>query len=294
MNDIPRAASWIWLSIAAAVATMALKAYAAVASGSVGFLSDAMESVVNLVAAVVTLVALRWSESPPDEEHPFGHAKGELLAALAEGVLVTLAGVAIVVASIERMLHPVVVASSAGALAASTVATAINAAVGLTLLRIGKRAQSAALTADGHHLLTDVWTSLAVMAGVGLMWLTGRAWLDAAVAAVVALLVLRTGWRILHDALGGLVDRRLPPERALIVHQALEPFVAQGVRCGEIRTRQAGREMFINLSIQVPGAWTVRAGHDVAHAIEDAVAARLPRARVETHVEPIEDVAIAR
>jgi cation diffusion facilitator family transporter len=282
----PRASSWIWLSIAAAISTMALKAGAAAVSGSVGLLSDALESGVNLVAAVVTMFALRWSAAPPDAEHPYGHGKGELLAALLEGALVLVAGVAIIATAVDRFLHPTPMGSVPLGLVLSMVAAAINGAVGATLVRVGKKARSTALEADGHHLLTDVWTSVAVVLGLGLVLLTGKTWLDPLCAVLVALLVLRTGFRILRSASGGLVDSQLGPAEQALVDGALAPFRTDGVAFSAIRTRQAGRHVFVHLTVRVPGSWTVHKAHDLADRVENAVAAVLSEATVDTHVEP--------
>lgn len=279
--------SWMWLSLGAAIATIGIKSAAASVSGSVGFFSDALESLVNLVAAIVTLLALRWSEAPPDEQHPFGHAKGELLAALLEGALVFLAGVAIIYASIHRFMHPAPIAHLPLALALSAVAALINGAVGATLVNVGRAQKSNALEADGHHLLSDVWTSAAVAVGVGLVYLTGRAWLDPTSATLVALWVLRTGFDILSKAARGLVDSRSDPEDRASVARALSHFKEGEVAFRTVRTRRAGREVFIHLTILVPGEWTVRQGHDFADKVERAIAEELPFATVETHIEPL-------
>lgn len=283
-----RATSWIWLSIAAAVTTILLKSIAAYVSASVGLLSDAMESVVNLVAAVVTMFALRWSEAPPDDDHPYGHAKGELLAVLLEGVLVFTAGIAIFWTSTNRLLHPIPLESAPLGILLSALATVVNAGVGLTLLRVGKKIRSSGLQADGHHLLTDVWTSVAVMVGLGLVTVTHVSWLDPAAAALVALFVLYTGFKILRGAVGGLVDTRLGPVEQALVEEALTPFREDGVEFAAIRTRQAGKHMFINLIVRVPGSWSVVKAHTLADRVEQALATALEHAIVDTHVEPLD------
>jgi cation diffusion facilitator family transporter len=168
----------------------------------------------------------------------------------------------------------------------SMVAAAINGAVGATLVRVGKKARSTALEADGHHLLTDVWTSVAVVLGLGLVLLTGKTWLDPLCAVLVALLVLRTGFRILRSASGGLVDSQLGPAEQALVDGALAPFRTDGVAFSAIRTRQAGRHVFVHLTVRVPGSWTVHKAHDLADRVENAVAAVLSEATVDTHVEP--------
>ncbi len=286
--NLTKVSTWMWLSVAAAVATIGLKSWAALLSGSVGFLSDAMESAINLVAAVVTMFALRWSEAPPDEEHPFGHAKGELLAALLEGTLVLVAGLAIVATSIERFLHPMRIERVPVAMALSAAAAAINALVGSTLVSIGRKRRSVALEADGHHLLTDVWTSLAVIAGVGLVSVTGLLWLDPLSAALVAGWVVRTGGRILRRAMGGLVDSRLGPREVTSLEQALAPFESRGIEFKSVRTRNAGSHLFVHLTLCVPATWSVRKAHDLADEVERALATTLGLASVYTHIEPLE------
>ncbi len=226
------ASSWIWLSIAAAVVTMALKSVAAALSGSVGVLSDALESGVNLTAALVTMFALRWSAQPPDAEHPFGHAKGELLAALLEGLLVLVAGGAIAAVAVNRFVHPIELASAPLGLVLTVVATVVNGAVGLTLVRVGKRLQSTALEADGHHLMTDVWSSVGVI--VGRLGVLHRppAVVDPVAAVVVAVLVLGTGVRILQQAMGGPSTRSSGQLSAPRSRPALRPFRDRGIDLG--------------------------------------------------------------
>ncbi len=282
------ATTWIWLSIGAAVATIALKSAAAAMSGSVGVLSDALESGVNLIAAIVTLLALRWSAAPPDAEHPFGHAKGELLAALFEGLLVLVAGLSIFAVAIDRAIHPVPLSSGVISAALTIVATVINGAVGFTLVRVGRSLKSSALEADGHHLMTDVWSSVGVLVGLGLSLVTGIRWFDPLSAAVVAVLVLRTGLTILKQAMVGLVDTQLAGRDAAAVEHALEPFRARGVEFTTLKSRVAGRHVFVHLTLRVPGKTSVFEAHQLADEVEQAVGGAFELAIVETHVEPIE------
>ena len=281
--------SWILLSVVAAIVTMAIKVFAAVATNSVGFLSDAMESGVNLVAALVALYALHWSEAPADQGHPFGHAKGELLAALLEGVLVCFAGLAIFAAAFERVAHPSPMARVPLGALLSGIAALINGAVGLTLLRKGRRQRSPALEADGHHLLTDVWSSIAVIVGVGLAAVTRISWFDPLSAAIVALVVLRAGYLILRKTLRGLVDAKLDPQDEATVDRTLDPFRGSDVTFGPVRARQAGRATFVNLTVRVPGTWSVGDAHMLADRIEAAIAEQVPFSTVDVHVEPREE-----
>lgn len=278
---------WIVLSVGAAIVTMAIKVVAAVATNSVGFLSDAMESGVNLVAALVTLYALRWSEAPADKGHPFGHAKGELLAALLEGVLVSFAGLAILGTAVERFAHPASISQIPLGSALSALASLVNGAVGVTLVRIGRKKRSPALEADGRHLLTDVWSSAAVIVGVTLTLVTKVAWLDPLSAALVAVVVLRTGYQILKKTMGGLVDARLDPQDERAIDQILDAFRAPGIEFDPVRARQAGRATFVNLTVRVPGAWSVEVAHALADRIELAIGEKVQFATVDVHVEPL-------
>jgi cation diffusion facilitator family transporter len=298
MNSLPKtianapsasaASRWIWLSIAAAIVTISLKSYAAYVSQSVGLLSDAMESCVNLVAAVVTMLALKWSEAPPDAEHPFGHAKGELLAALLEGALVFVAGFAILVTSVFRFVHPAPIEQASLGVGISLVATLVNGVVGLTLLRVGKKLRSSALEADGAHLLSDVWVSIAVTIGVTLAVYTGKVWLDPLSAVLVALLVLRIGYRIVKQAISGLVDEGLGPEEAAALESALKPFRNDGVAFSAVRSRHAGKHAFVSLIMHVPGEWSVHQAHELADRVEGEIGTALEYANVDIHVEPLQ------
>ena len=281
------AISWMALSIATALTTMALKTIAAALSGSVGILSDALESGVNLVAACVTLVALHWSAKPPDETHPFGHAKGEGLATLFEGLLVLLAGIAIIATSVDRLLHPADLQRTLSSTILTGAATALNGIVGALLVRAGKKLRSHAVEADGQHLLTDVWTSIGVIIGMSLAAKTGLGWIDPLCAALVAVMVLWTAVRILQRAMPTLLDSTLGPSEAAAVDLALEPFRKRGVVFAEIRSRTAGRHVFVHIKLQVPAETTVLDAHNLADEIERAVEGQLDIATVETHVEPL-------
>lgn len=281
------ASSWIKLSLAAAVVTIAMKSAAAFATNSVGLLSDALESGVNLVAAIVTLIALRWSEAPPDKGHPFGHGKGELLAALVEGTLVGIAGLAICGTALERFVHPADIKSVTFGTALSTAAGVVNGVVGYTLVREGRKLRSSALEADGHHLLTDVWTSVAVIVGVALAVVTRIPWLDPLCAAVVSVLVVRTGYRILAKAASGLVDAKLSEDDEAAIMRALAPFEEQGAKCTKVRTRQAGRHRFVHVIVRVPPDWSIQRAHDLSDEVERAVKRELSDVIVDTHVAPM-------
>jgi len=279
----------LWLSIAAAVATITLKTAAWLLTGSVGLLSDAAESVVNLVAAIVAMLALRWATKPADEEHAYGHAKAEYFSAGVEGALILVAAVTIAATAINRLLHPQAIEDVGVGLAVSVVASLINLGVGWLLLRTGRRERSIVLEADGKHLITDVWTSVGVVIGVAGVAITGWERLDALVALAVAVNIVVSGSGLVRRSVGGLMDRALgEPEREQI-QQALAPFVCDGVGFHALRTRQAGSRAFVSLHVLVPGAWTVQRGHDIVEDVEAALRERLPYATVFTHLEPIED-----
>ena len=279
----------LWLSIAAAVATIALKLTAWALTGSVGLLSDAAESVVNLVAALVAMAALRWAVKPADEDHAYGHAKAEYFSAGVEGALILVAAVAIAVAAVGRLLHPQPLESVGIGLLVTAVATVINLVVGLTLLRAGRRARSIVLEADGKHLITDVWTSIGVIIGVAGVAITGWERLDPIVALAVAANILVAGGGLLRRSAGGLMDRALEEPDLEEIRDVLAKFERDGVRFHALRTRQAGSRRFISVHVLVPGAWTVQRGHDLVEHVEGSLCSRLPGASVFTHLEPAED-----
>ncbi|MBM7458597.1 cation diffusion facilitator family transporter [Rhodococcus coprophilus] len=275
------------LSVAAALATMAMKALAAVLTGSVGLLSDALESGVNLVAAVVGLIALRVAAKPADYNHQFGHGKAEYLSAAVEGTMIFVAATAILWSSVDRLLHPQAVEQPGIGLALSTGASVINLAVGLALLRAGRRHRSITLVADGNHLLTDVWTSVGVLAGVALVVLTGWDVLDPIVAILVAVNILRIGYELVKQSVMGMLDVVLPDEDVAAVDAILDRYrEGNSVVILPPRTREAGRQRFVYLTVRVPGDWTVRAGHDLLDRLEADLRGALPGTAVFTHLEP--------
>jgi cation diffusion facilitator family transporter len=288
MND-SRLFRLLWLAVAAAVATIALKTTAWLLTGSVGLLSDAAESVVNLVAALVGLAALRWAIVPADEEHAYGHTKAEYFSAGVEGALVLVAAISIAVTAVDRLLHPTAIEDVGIGLAVSAAASAINLVVGLLLIRAGRAQRSITLEADGRHLMTDVWTSAGVIAGVAAVAITGWERLDPIIALAVAANIVWTGVTLMRRSIGGLMDRALDEGSRQRIREALRPFEDRGVRFHALRTRQAGRRAFISVHVLVPRAWTVQRGHDEVERVERALRDRLPYATVFTHLEPLED-----
>jgi cation diffusion facilitator family transporter len=279
----------MWLSIAAAAATIALKATAWLLTGSVGLLSDAAESLVNVVAALVAMAALRWATKPADEEHAYGHAKAEYFSAGVEGSLIFVAAVSIAIAAVERLVHPQAIEDAGVGLAVSTGASLINLAVGLLLVRTGRTERSIVLEANGKHLLTDVWTSLGVIIGVAGVAITGWHRLDPLIALAVAVNIVLTGGGLVRRSVGGLMDRALDEPELRQIRDVLSRFEADGVQFHALRTRQAGSRAFLSVHVLVPGAWTVQRGHDVVEEVEAALAEHLPYATVFTHLEPAED-----
>lgn len=284
---------WAWLSVGAAVLTIGLKLGAYLITGSVGLLSDALESVVNLVAAIIAVVALRIAARPADRSHPFGHGKVEYFSAGVEGLMIVVAAALIIWSAVNRLIHPEELEELGVGLAITLVATLINLAVGVILLRVGRAHRSMTLVADGKHLLTDVWTSAGVIVGVGLVALTGWLPLDSLVAIAVGLNILWTGWRLMHQSTQGLMDHAMSEADEAIVVETLTAIRAEYpedvVRFHAIQTREAGQERFVSLHVLVPGDWSVATGYDVLEAVESRLCDALPGATVHTHLEPIDD-----
>jgi cation diffusion facilitator family transporter len=285
------ARSYAFLSIGAALITIALKSTAYLLSGSVGLLSDAMESGVNLVAALVAVWALTLASRPADTEHAYGHSKAEYIASAVEGLLILVAAFSIGWAAIDRLFHLRALEQVWLGLAISIVAAGVNGGVALILLRAGNRLRSITLRADAHHLLTDVWTSVGVVIAVVLVALTGWLILDPLVALLVATNIVWTAIRLLRDTANGVLDHALPTADQTRITAILAPYTGQGLAFHAVRTRIAGQRRFISLHILVPGAWTVQHGHELAEQIEQQIRAALPKSTVFTHLEPKEDAA---
>jgi cation diffusion facilitator family transporter len=294
IGNAPRLVRFAWLSIGAAVVTIGLKLAAWRLTGSVGLLSDALESFVNLAAAAMMLVMITVAARPPDERHAFGYDKAEYFASGAEGVLILLAAAAITWAAVGRLVHPEPLERAGLGLAISVLASAVNLAVARVLLAAGRRHHSIALEADGQHLMTDVWTSAGVLAGIGLVAATGWLPLDPLVALAVAAQIVWTGSKLVRRSWKGLLDAAVPAAELQALHAVLERHAADEIRFHAVRTRQAGARRFVSMHVLVPGAWTVSRGHDLLERIEDEVRRALPNANVSTHLEAIEDPASFR
>jgi cation diffusion facilitator family transporter len=280
-----------WLSIAAAVVTIGLKTTAYLLTGSVGLLSDAVESLVNLAGAVMALAMLSVAARPADEDHAYGHSKAEYFSSGVEGSLILMAALAIAVAAVERLVTPRPLAQVGIGLGIAVAASLVNLAVAVVLLRAGKRYRSVTLEANAHHLLTDVWTSVGVVAGVGAVALTGWIRLDPLVALGVAANIVWTGVGIVRDSVRGLMDAALPADEVALVRQILDAHITGGAQYHALRTRQSGARAFVSFHVLVPGAWTVHRGHGLLEQVEGAIRARLPNATVFTHLESLDDPA---
>ncbi len=280
---------YAWLSIATAVLSIGLKAAAYWLTGSVGLLSDALESGVNLLTAVFALIILTIAAQPPDDEHEYGHSKAEYFSGGIEGSLILVAALAIGYTAVQRLLQPQPLEQVGWGLCVSLVAALGNGLTALVLLRVGRQHNSLALTANASHLLTDVWTSLGVLGGVLAVWLTGWHWLDPVLALLVALHIIRTGVKLLGTAVNGLMDSSLPAAEAAQVRNVLESYCSDEVQYHALRTRQSGANRFVSVHVQVPGHWSVQRGHTLLESIERDLRQAIAPVSVFTHLEPVED-----
>lgn len=279
----------IYLAICAAVVTIGLKIFAWQVTGSVGLLSDAAESLVNLAAAVVALIVVRWAGQPADDDHAYGHEKADYLSAGAEGAMIIVAAIVIAVPAIDRLIHPTALESVGLGLAVTAVAAVINLVVSRLLVRVGREEASMTLVADGRHLFTDVLTSAGVIAGVAVVALTGLERLDPVIALLVAINIVVTGAALVRGALSGLLDHALEPDEIERVESVLDGYREDGLSFHALRTRRAANRAFISLHVLVPGEWSVQQGHDVAEQIESDLRALFETVTIFTHLEPIED-----
>lgn len=280
---------YAWLSVVTSLATIGLKFAAWRLTGSVGLLSDAVESLVNLGAALFALWALVYVAAGVDEDHNFGHEKAEYFSSGLEGALIFVAAGAIIAGAVPRLFDPQPLEQVGLGLLLSVAAAGANAVCAWFLIQGARAHRSITLEADAHHLLSDVWTTLGVLAAVGLVKVTGWWWLDPAVAIVVALQILWTGWRLVHRSFDGLMDKAIPAEERDRLVAILETVKAQGGDYHALRTRQAGRKHHVDVHILVPGSMSVQEGHDLLEALEAEIARQLPTVEFLAHLEPIED-----
>ena len=280
---------YAWLSVATSVVTIALKFSAYYLTGSVGLLSDAVEAIVNIVAALVALAILTYSAAKPDAEHNFGHDKAQYFSSGIEGTLIFVAAAAIIWAAIPRLVTPQPIEQVGLGVALSVLASLANAACAWVMLGAARAHRSITLEADARHLLTDVWTTAGVLAGVLLVKATGWLRLDAIVAILVALQIVWTGWSLIARSFQGLMDRAIPDEDRAAIIEILETVKGQGADYHALRTRVAGAKSFVDVHVLVPGRMSVQAGHDLVEKLENQIRQRLPHVEVLTHLEPLED-----
>jgi cation diffusion facilitator family transporter len=279
-----------WLSIGAALATMALKIGAYFLTGSVGLLSDAIESLVNLAGAVMALMMLTIAARPADSEHVYGHTKAEYFASSTEGLLILGAAAGIFTTAVPRLIHPRAIEQLGLGLVVSIAASAINFRVSRILLKAGKQQRSISLEADAHHLMTDVWTSVGVIGGVAIAGFTGWDILDPTVAIIVALNIVWTGMQLVRRSVAGFMDEALPEQEQKLIQQVMEKYREKGVNFHALRTRQAAARRFMSVHVLVPGNWTVHDAHHIAEDFENDIRSTLGGViTVFTHLEPAED-----
>lgn len=282
--------NFAWLSIAAALATIALKMGAWQITGSVGLLSDALESVVNLVAAIVALIALTIAAREPDEEHAYGHGKAEYFSSGVEGGLIILAAVGIFISAIPRLIQPQEIERVGVGLAVAIVAAIINGLVGWRLMIAARRTRSIVLSADAHHLFTDVGTSVGVVAGVALVSVTGWLRLDAIIAIAIGINIIFTGYKLVNASIHGLLDTAIPIEDLDKIERVLRRYqMEHDIVTHALRTRESGTRRFVSMHVLVPGDWTISQGHDLVQQLENDIREALPETTVFTHLEPIDE-----
>jgi cation diffusion facilitator family transporter len=284
-----RLRAFIWLSILAALLTIGLKGLAYWLTGSVGLLSDALESGINLLAAVTAYLSLHYSQRPVDATHTYGHEKIEFFSSGLEGVLIIVAGGGTAWIAIDRLIHPSQLSDLGVGTALSLGASAINLFVGLLLVRIGRQHHSIVLEADGKHLLTDVWTSVAIVLGLMVVWATGIHKLDPIIAILVGFNIIFTGIRLVRRSFDGLMDHALTADQQEQLRRTIRASAPAGTTFHALRTRQAGARTFADFHMLVPGTTSVRDAHDAGMIVEAALHQALPGLEVTIHIEPIED-----
>ena len=278
-----------WISIGASILTIALKSSAYLMTNSVGFLSDAVESLVNLVAGVMALAMLTVAALPPDDSHAYGHSKAEYFSSTTEGILILVAAGGIIITAVNRFLNPQPLEQLGVGLVVSAVASGINFAASRILLKAGRRENSITLEADAQHLMTDVWTSVGVIAGIGIVALTGWQTLDPIIAVLVGLNIVWTAYQLLRRSVAGLMDASLPEAEQKVIETVMARYQEKGVVFHALRTRQSAARRFVSVHVLVPGEWTLHDAHHIAENFETDIRKELPDAIVHTHLEPVDD-----
>ena len=278
----------ILLSISASIVTMALKSGAYILTGSVSLLSDALESSVNLAAALIAFIALTVADRPADRSHAYGHDKAEYFSSGVEGALILVAAILIIYTAVRRFLHPMPLTDLGLGLGFALAASAINFGVSRFMLRMAERYDSIALEADAQHLMTDVWTSVGVVAALGVVALAPPQWtiLDPIIAVLVGLNIIRTGGSLIRRSMDGLMDSSLSEPEIQQIEEAIRSSMGPGTAFHSLRTRKSGSRRFVELHVTVPGDLCVTEGHECCERIEGAIANRLPKTSVSTHLEP--------
>ncbi|PIV28202.1 MAG: cation-efflux pump [Anaerolineae bacterium CG03_land_8_20_14_0_80_58_20] len=278
-----------WISIGASITTIALKSSAYLLTNSVGFLSDAVESLVNLVAGVMALAMLTVAARPPDEDHAYGHSKAEYFSSITEGILILAAAGGIIFTAIQRFFNPQPLERLGLGLVISAAASVVNFAASRILLKAGKRENSITLEADAQHLMTDVWTSVGVISAIGFVALTGWQMLDPIIAMLVGLNIVWTAYQLLRRSVAGLMDASLPEQDLKVIETVMATYRAKGVAFHALRTRQSAARRFVSVHVLVPGAWTLHDAHHIAEDFEGDIRRELADAIVHTHLEPVDD-----
>lgn len=287
----PSLKRFLHLSILAALTTILLKFAAYFQTGSMGFFSDALESLVNLFAAIIALILLHLSEKPADEEHEFGHGKAQYFSSALEGALIFIAAFSIIYTSIPKIFNPQPLNNIGAGSLLSVAAAVVNLVVGYILLKKGKKYDSIILEADGKHLIADVLTSIGVILGVVLVKVTGFYFLDPIIAIAVALYIVYIGFKLISRSTSELMDAAIPKEEQQMVVEYLDSLTEKNIEYHSLLTRKAGYRKFITLHLLVPGDWSVQKGHDCAEAIEQNIEQMFGNANVTvtSHIEPLED-----
>ncbi|UWQ62896.1 cation diffusion facilitator family transporter [Leisingera caerulea] len=273
-------------SILIALAVMALKVAAWMMTGSVALLSDALESLVNIGGAVMAWFAVRYAQRPPDADHPYGHHKAEYFSAVIEGILIVIAALVILHEAISALTRPAAADWGAAGMVVNALAMLVNLAWARMLLLAGASLKSPALSAGGRHLMSDVWTSAGVLAGLGLALATGWTVLDPLLALLVGVNILREGWLVIAASVGGLMDTAAPAEERARIEEILHASANGAMQVHGLKTRRAGRALFVEFHMVVDGAMTVRAAHDICDRVEAALRAAIPDVQPVIHVEP--------
>ncbi|GCE45990.1 cation diffusion facilitator family transporter [Thermosporothrix hazakensis] len=281
--------TYILLSVLAALVTMGVKFTGFLVTGSVGLFSDAAESVVNLIAALVALWALALAARPADKDHAYGHTKAEYFSSGVEGALILVAALMIIIEAIPRLMHPQPLENVGFGLLFSVIGALVNGGLAWVMWRAGKRMRSIALQADARHLFTDVLTTVGVLVGVILVPLTGWLILDPLIAIVVAINIVLASIGLLRETALGLLDTALPAEDQRQIQEILERYQKQGLAFHALRTRRSGARRFVSFHVLVPGSWTVAEGHTACEEIEHELREALPESTIFTHLEPYDD-----